>query len=106
MKDGKETDLEGEKTRESPKTLGLAKTRSHGQRTCTLRGRNLKNSTKDANGASGAKSAENDADLLAHEEIEDNNKSQSCPSFTGSTGDGAVGKRKSGSRPNQKSSRK
>ena len=106
IKDCKEADLEGEKTRESPSIVGLAKTRSHGQRACTLRGRGLKNSTKDANGANGTKSAENEADLLADEEIEDNNQSQSCPSFTGSTGDGAVGKRKSGSRPNQKSSRK
>lgn len=105
-KEGRDVDMDADKTRESPKTTGLTKTRSYGQRSCTLRDRTMKNSTKDANRANGTKSAENEDDLLADEEIEDNNQSQSSPSFTGSTGDGAGGKRKSGSARNQKSSRK
>jgi hypothetical protein len=84
------------------------KSRSFGSSSCQLRERVPKNSTKNNPHLIHASKSEEVIDILAANEelILNNNNSQSSMSFTGSTGEDLVAKRRQDPKTNQKSSRK
>lgn len=89
------------------KRTPMSKARSFGSSSCQLRERVPKNSTKtNSLPIQGGKNEGGADNLAADEELNLNNHSQSSLSFTGSTGEDLVAKRRLDSKANQKSSRK